>query len=196
MNKARLLPNTYFQISQKLRGNPLFNSHDDYLHFLFLYCRHIQPLARTFAYCLLPDSFYVLLQIRDWAVLLRHTERVGEDVEALAMDCPRYLEQKVSHFLARYHTSLPTASASETVPVDWRCEFVSNEAEMAHRLGLLHLYPLYYGDEPRDRLWPYTSLHSLQSHRHTFLDRDTVHGWFGGYESFLRESRATLAECS
>jgi putative transposase len=197
MNKARLIPNTYYQFSQKIRGTLLFTSHDDYLHFLFLYCRHIQPIARTFAYCLLPDSFHVLLQIRDWSSLLRHTERVGEDVEILAADCPGYLERKVSHFVTRYHTSLTPASASEadTVPMGWQCECVTTEAEMAHRLGLLHLYPLYYEEGACNGLWPYTSLHSLQSHRHTFLDRDTVHAWFGGYENFLRESRVTLAEC-
>ena len=198
MNKARLIPNTYYQFSQKIRGTLLFNSHDDYLHFLFLYCRQIQPIARTFAYCLLPDSFHVLLQIRDLASLLRHTERVGEDVEVLAADCPGYLERKLAHFITKYHTSLIPTSAPElgTELMDWQCEIVSTEAEMAHRLGLLHLYPLYYGEKPYTNLWPYTSLHSLRSNRHTFLERDPVHAWFGGHEDFLKESHEIYLEMS
>lgn len=196
MNQARLFPNVYYQFSQKNSGNLLFPTHDDYLHFLFLYCRCVQPLVRTFAYCLLPDSFHILMKVRDLPSLLRHTERVGQGTEELAGDCSGYLDKKVSEFVARYHTSLHsfegTASPSS---VDWRCELIPGEAEVPHRLGLLHLYPLYFEDRYPHGLWPYTSLHSLQSSRHTFLDRDTVHGWFGGYEGFLKESRVTLAEC-
>ncbi len=196
MDKVPLTPNAYYQFSQKTSSGQLFQSHDDYLHFLFLYCRQVQPLARTFAYCLLPGSFHVLLQIRDMPSLLRHTERVGQGTEELFEDCSGYLDKKVSEFVARYHTSIhsfegPTLSDF----ANWRCELIASEAEVPHRLGLLHLYPLYFEGGDSHELWPYTSLHSLQSHRHTFLDRDAVYGWFGGRESFLKESRVTLAEC-
>ena len=195
MNQARLNPNVYYQLSQKTSGSLLFPTHDDYLHFLFLYCRHVQPLAHTFAYCLLPDSFYILLQIRDFPSLLRHTERAGRGTEELVDNTPGYLDKKVSEFVARYHTSIHVLEAtSSPLSTDWRCELIPNEAEVPHRLGLLHLYPLYFEDRPPCGLWPYTSLHSLQSRRHTFLDRDTVHRWFGGHKGFLRESRLILAE--
>lgn len=195
MNKVPLSPNAYYQFSQKVNGSLLFSSHDDYLHFLFLYCRHVQPLARTFAYCLLPDSFYVLLQIRNLPSLLRHTERIGAGTEELAEDCSGYLNKKVSEFVARYHSSLPSfeGTASPTC-TDWRCELIPGEAEVPHRLGLLHLYPMYFQDHSAGGLWPYTSLHSLQSRRHTFLERDAIHAWFGGHEAFLKESRLILAE--
>ena len=195
MNKVPLSPNAYYQFSQKINGSLLFQSHDDYLHFLFLYCRHVQPLARTFAYCLLPDSFYVVLQICDLSSLLRHTERVGTGTEELADDCAGYLNKKVSEFVTSYHTSLPSFEGiTSLASTGWRCELIPGETEAPHRLGLLHLYPLYFQDYPAGGLWPYTSLHSLQSRRHTFLDRDKVYEWFGGYEAFLKESRFILAE--
>lgn len=195
MNRARLNPNAYYQLSQKTSERQLFSTHDDYLHFLFLYCRHVQPLARTFAYCLLPNSFYILLQIRDFPSLLRHTERVGQGIEEIDGDCQGYLEQKVSEFVTRYHSSIRVCEATASSPsTDWRCELIPGEAEVPHRLGLLHLYPLYFEDHAIPGLWPYTSLHSLQSRRHTFLERDTVHEWFGGHEGFLKESRFILTE--
>ncbi|MPR32418.1 hypothetical protein [Salmonirosea aquatica] len=193
MNKAHLIPNSYYQFSKKISGSLLFPSHDDYLHFLFLYCRQVQPIARTFAYCLLPDSFFVLLQIRDEASLQRHTERVGAGIEEVAEDCQGYLERQISNFVARYHSSLNiTFSENER---GWHCEYLPNEAEVSHRVELLHLYPLYHEAVQGNGRWPYMSLHSLQSRRHTFLDRDTVHAWFGGFEEFLKESSFTLAEC-
>lgn len=197
MKKVPLSPNAYYQFSQKINGGLLFSSHNDYLHFLSLYCRHVQPLARTFAYCLLPDSFYVVLQIRDLPSLLRHTERVGQGTLELADDCAGYLNKKVSDFVTRYPTSLPSFEGTALpTSVDWRCELIPSEAEVPHRLGLLHLYPLYLQDHPAGGLWPYTSLHSLQSRRHTFLDRDKVYKWFGGYEGFLKESREIYLEIS
>lgn len=196
MNKVRLIPNAYYQLSQKIKGGVLFPSHDAYRQFLFLYCRQVLPVARTFAYCLLPDSFHVLLQIRDWTPLLRHTERIGEDVETLATDCSGYLEEKMTRFVAQYHATLAPALASEpaTALPEWDCELVSGEAEVAHRLALFHLYPLYFENKQGMERWPYTSLHSLQSCRYTFLDRDTVYGWFGGREGFLRENREICVE--
>jgi putative transposase len=194
MNKVTLSPDAYYQFSQKLSASLLFSTHDDYRHFLFLYCRHIQPVARTFAYCLLPDSFYVLLQIRDEASLQRHTERVGESADELVQDCSGYLERKVSTFVTRYHNtmSVPLPEPEKS----WHCEYLPTEGEVAHRLELLHLYPLYHETVEENGRWPFTSLHSLQSHRHTFLDRDAVYGWFGGREGFMRESREVYLEMS
>lgn len=50
------------------RGNNrenLFVEERNYLYFLKLYGQHIEPVASTFAYCLLPNHFHILVQIKE-----------------------------------------------------------------------------------------------------------------------------------
>ena len=50
------------------RGNSaenLFREERNYPHFLKLYARHVEPIAETFAYCLLKNHFHLLVRIKD-----------------------------------------------------------------------------------------------------------------------------------
>lgn len=50
------------------RGNNrenLFREKRNYLHFLRLYTKYIVPVAVTYAYCLLPNHFHLLVKIRE-----------------------------------------------------------------------------------------------------------------------------------
>ncbi|MFN2158185.1 MAG: transposase, partial [Anaerolineae bacterium] len=61
---------TYYHIYN--RGNnreDLFRSDDNYRYFLRLYADHIEPVAVTFAYCLMPNHFHAVLVIDHAAAL-------------------------------------------------------------------------------------------------------------------------------
>ena len=50
------------------RGNnrePIFFSDENYRYFLKGYAEYISPVADTFAYCLLPNHFHFLVQIKE-----------------------------------------------------------------------------------------------------------------------------------
>ncbi|NNJ12539.1 hypothetical protein EKD04_019625 [Chloroflexales bacterium ZM16-3] len=60
-----LLPGRYYHIFN--RGNNrenLFHEERNYVYFLRLYKSHIEPVAETFAYCLLPNHFHLLMRVR------------------------------------------------------------------------------------------------------------------------------------
>ena len=61
-----LEPGQYYHIYN--RGNNrenLFVEARNYRCFLGLYTHHVTPVAETFAYCLLPNHFHLLVRIRD-----------------------------------------------------------------------------------------------------------------------------------
>ena len=65
-NPATLEYGQYYHIYN--RGNnraSLFAEERNYAYFLNLYAKHVEPVARTFAYCLLPNHFHLLVQIKD-----------------------------------------------------------------------------------------------------------------------------------
>ena len=63
-----LQPGNYYHIFN--RGNNrenIFIQERNYYYFLQLYTRYIDPVADTFAYCLLRNHFHLLVRIKDTA---------------------------------------------------------------------------------------------------------------------------------
>ncbi len=61
----QLTEGTYYHIYN--RGNnreDVFVEPDNYPYFLSLYTKHIEPVAETFAYCLLRNHFHLLVRIK------------------------------------------------------------------------------------------------------------------------------------
>ncbi len=75
-------PGKYYHIFN--RGNnreDLFKEEKNYLYFLKLYEHHIEPVAETYAYCLMRNHFHLLVKIKD----LKHLPCFGnlEGVQTL-----------------------------------------------------------------------------------------------------------------
>ena len=56
-----LQPGYYYHVYN--RGNIFFEERN-YRYFLDLYLKHVAPAADTFAYCLMPNHFHLLTQIK------------------------------------------------------------------------------------------------------------------------------------
>jgi hypothetical protein len=76
MVKPTAMPKNRFQRNAKMeksrviynRGNNgenLFREQRNYPYFLKLYAKHIEPIAETYAYCLLRNHFHLLVKIKD-----------------------------------------------------------------------------------------------------------------------------------
>jgi REP element-mobilizing transposase RayT len=58
------LANFYHIYNRGINGENLFYSSENYRYFLKLYKKHIDPVAETFAWCLLKNHFHVLVKIK------------------------------------------------------------------------------------------------------------------------------------
>ena len=68
VNPTSLQANKIYHIYN--RGNnreDLFREERNYRYFMSLYVKYIEPIADTFAYCLLKNHFHVLVRIKDAA---------------------------------------------------------------------------------------------------------------------------------
>jgi len=68
---ARLQSGVYYHIYN--RGNNrenLFLEEKNYPYFLFLYEKHIEPVADTYAYCLMRNHFHLLVRIKETSQVL------------------------------------------------------------------------------------------------------------------------------
>jgi len=62
---APLQPGSIYHIYNRgVNRETIFHEKRNYEYFINLYARHIQPMADTFAFCLLPNHFHLLIEVR------------------------------------------------------------------------------------------------------------------------------------
>jgi putative transposase len=65
--------NYYHIYNRGINSDILFNENKNYEHFLNLYDTHIEPIAETYAWCLMKNHFHFLVRIKEEAEI--QTER-------------------------------------------------------------------------------------------------------------------------
>ena len=60
-----LQPDSYYHVFNRgVNRQNLFFEGRNYGYFLQLYAHHIEPVADTYAYCLLPNHFHLLVRVK------------------------------------------------------------------------------------------------------------------------------------
>ena len=61
-----LEPNCLYHVFNRgINGEYLFREERNYEHFLRLYALHIEPIAQTFANCLLRNHFHIAIRVKE-----------------------------------------------------------------------------------------------------------------------------------
>lgn len=170
---ARPVPLAYgrtYHIST--RGNnreDIFREDVNYRHLISLYARHIDPIADTFAYCLLHSHFHFLLRIKNEEGLPAPSQRFSNLFNAYAR----------SIYLA-YHR---TGALFQRL---FGRHEVTSEVYFQWLVVYIHRNPEKHGLVANFRDWPYSSYHAIRSVRKTRLCRDDVLDRPGGHGEFER----------
>jgi putative transposase len=71
MNKIHpIQPNSSYHIFNHANGfENIFQESENYRFFLEKYQLYISPIAETYAYCLMPNHFHLVVRIRKWEVI-------------------------------------------------------------------------------------------------------------------------------
>lgn len=57
--------NFYHIYNHGVGSRDLFHKPDNYEYFLCLYDKYIEPIAETYAWCLMPNHFHLLVKIKE-----------------------------------------------------------------------------------------------------------------------------------
>jgi putative transposase len=120
-----LLYDTYYHIYNRgTNRENIFVQERNYEHFMRLYAKYIDPIADTFAYCLLRNHFHLLLKVRSEEEILGDKEdlnvhplvnqlvKPGVSEKPLASDRhldPDYASRKFSNFFNAYAKAINAA---------------------------------------------------------------------------------------
>lgn len=169
------------------RGNNrenIFVQERNYAYFMYLWWKHISPIADTWAYGLLRNHFHT-------AVFIKYEEDLKTDLTGFGnlsglkpKDPSQYFSKFFNAYAKGLNISIQRTGALfqrpfKRIPVD-------SEAYLMRLIVYIHQNPQKHGFEIDFRNWNYTSYHPLISDLPTRLQRDKVLQLFGSREDFIR----------
>lgn len=213
-----LLYNTYYHIYN--RGNNrenIFVQERNYDYFMHLYEKYIDPIADTFAYCLLRNHFHVSLRTKTEEEILETLKVSQKTLKVSATNQnlvgqkslvnqgssrarkplgSDFISQQFSNFFNAYAKSINNAYGRTgslfqhpfgRVPITTNRQFW-NVIAYIHQNPQKHRFV----DDFRD--WKWSSYGVLLSEKHTQLKRDVVMQWFGSRQEYLDLHRQWVSD--
>lgn len=182
--KVPLLHGNYYHIYN--RGNngiDVFLENENYYHFLRLYAKYIEPIADTYAWCLLKNHFHILVRIKD------KSEIIESDLTYNTTEKPKVIEpsRQFSHLFNAYTQAINkrhkrTGSLFEK---NFERKLVTNENYFQKLIFYIHNNPVHHGFVKEMSLYPWSSYESVVSEKPTMLKRNEVFDLYGTKEDFI-----------
>lgn len=177
------------------RGNNrenLFYEERNYRYFLKLYTRYIEPVADTYAYCLLRNHFHVLVRIKTEDEQ-EQTFRVFETLKVFKVLNPSRQFGNLFNAYAKAINKAYQRTGSLFQNPFGRIP-VSSDAHFVHLIAYIHWNPQKHGFVDDFRSWTYSSYHAILSQKPTRLRRDNVLAWFNGAATFQSSHQQVVDE--
>ncbi len=183
MNQTPLTNGNYYHIYN--RGNnsdTIFYENENYYYFLRLYEKYIEPIADTFAWCLLKNHFHFLVYIKtddeiDLNLLSYSTIEKPKAVNA---------SRQFSHFFNAYTQAINkqykrTGSLFEK---NFERKLVDTDEYFRKLIFYIHHNPVHHGFIDNMAAYPWSSYNSVISNKPTKLQRNSVIEIFDDVENF------------
>ena len=183
LTRENFYPEKYYHIYNHAVGSDnLFKSDENYLFFLNRYDKYLSQVFKTYAYCLMPNHFHMLIQIRDEETI-RNLFSSGK-VE----DLHKFIMQRLSNFLNSYSkASNKQQSRKGRLSIDFtKRKEITNEFYFTRVVNYIHQNPVHHGFCKEAKDWDYSSYNSIISvNKNSKLERNAIFDWFGGIEQFV-----------
>ncbi len=157
-------------------GENIFVEPRNYRYFLHLYAKHVEPIATTYAFCLLRNHFHLFVRI---------CETDGASGKLLDSCSARQHFANLFNAYAKAINKAYQRSGSLFQEHFGRIE-VTSETYFAILIRYIHRNPQKHGFVTDFRDYPYSSYHVFLGDRPTRLPRAEVLEWFGNRTRFAR----------
>lgn len=185
----------YFHIYNHANGTEhLFAEHENYLFFLRKYGQHITPVADTYAYCLMPNHFHLLVRMKSEKELvsLIKTRPVFSRFEKLKTHDD--IEYCLSNFLSKQFANLFSSYTQAFNRMfdrkgslfikNFKRIHVGDDSYFTQLVRYIHLNPVKHGFVKAPEDWRYSSYNTILSKRATLVKGKEVIDWFDGVDNF------------
>lgn len=191
---APLIPGHYYHIFN--RGNNrenIFSNPGNYVFFLQKLGRYILPYLKIYAYCLLPNHFHLLVQVRDEETVINTLTKLPKfskgmsEHKPLDLDINSLLEERFQRFFASYALAYNRQQnrTGSLFQKRFKRIRIHENSDFIKVMHYIHNNPIHHGFCRSYDDWRYSSYKTMLTERQTRVERSAVLEWFGSAEDFL-----------
>lgn len=180
-NHEPLIHGNYYHIYNRgINGCNLFRDPENYEHFLALYDKHIQPVAETYAWVLMPNHFHFLVKIRESPAIISGK---GLQKTVTTEKSPyRYFSNLFNAYTKAVNKWYNRTGSLFEHP--YRRKIISDKEYFSQLVIYIHNNPVHHGFSEKAVDYPWSSYLTCLSITRTNLQRDKVIGWFDSKADF------------
>ena len=194
----KLQPNCSYHIVNHANGfENIFIEDENYRFFLDKYNQYILPIAETYAYCLLPNHFHLVVRIRRREVLeevfrnfkstnFSKVQNFGK-VEVTDNMIEYYISKQFANLFSCYTQSFNKVNKrrGSLFLKNFRREPIENKAYFLNAVIYTHRNPVHHAFCDRYTDWSYTSFCEIKERNSQIIEVDKLLRMFGGRDSFI-----------
>lgn len=200
-NKIPLEPGRMYHIWTHANGDDnLFREEQNYIYFIDKYSYHIEPVAETFAYCLMPNHLHLMVRVKREEEVLEFLKVKKSNPNLQGFQnlggFYRVISQQFSNLFNSYTKSfnkLYSRKGSLFTP-NFNRKLINSENYFGTLIAYIHNNPIHHGFVSQPGEWPHSSWHAYLQQEVPKLKREEGLSWFGGRDEFLRVHREILME--
>lgn len=163
-------------------GEILFREPRNYSYFLRLYAAYIEPVAETYAYCLMSNHFHLLVRIKD-LVDCEQDCQSSKDWQSSKYSSPsRAFSNLFSTYTKAFNKAYQRTGSLFEKP--FRRKRVDHDRYFTALVVYIHRNPQHHGFVTDFRDWPYSSYPAIVSDKASRVWRDVVIAWFNSRREF------------
>lgn len=182
-----LRPSTCYHIYNHANGREnIFSEAENYRFFLEKYDLYVSPVADTLAWCLMPNHFHLLVQIKDENTLLSKAFPKFQTLEKLTTS--NGISKQFSNLFSSYSQAYNKKykRRGSLFMKNFKRSAVDTEGYFSKIIHYVHANPVHHGFVKAIPDWRWSSYHIILSDAPTMINREKVLNWFGGKEGFVQ----------
>lgn len=181
-------PATYYHIYNHANGDEnLFREEDNYRYFLEKWGKYIEPVAETYAYCLMPNHFHFLIRTRgeedisDLQSFPKTEKQHAEEDLTGFENLSGFITKQFSNFFNSYAKAFNKMYSRKGSLFNrpFKAKPITSDSYLTNIIFYIHHNPLHHGFCEHVEDWPHSSYHAVVSDKLTRVKRKEVQDWFG-----------------
>jgi len=183
--------NKIYHIFNHAVGNEnLFRKEDNFVYFLKKYHEHISPIADTFAYCLMPNHFHILLRMKNEDELLKYYNCLNLDPTGF-QNPSGVLTKLNSHKFGNFFNAYTKAynkmfdRKGKLYQAEFNRRWVHDDEYFRKMVHYIHTNPVHHNFVKDLSDWKFSSYESFFSVSISNLKREEVIELFDSLDNFI-----------
>jgi REP element-mobilizing transposase RayT len=192
-----LIPDTSYHIFNHANGfENVFREDENFRYFLEKYRLYITPVAETYAYCLMPNHFHLVIRIRKREVIEKQIQSKSTFSKVLNFgkgefkfnddEIAKYLSKQFANFFSCYTQSFNKRykRMGSLFIKNFKREMIMDKTNFFNVIIYTHRNPVHHGFCSMYSDWGYSSYNEIRQQESEVVEVEKLLKSFGGLKNF------------